>query len=158
MATFSIDFQRSHDIDWFGKINHTFIHALSFGGLLPEEVNNWERNFVILRHVYRANIIRQITTEVNDAYVDRRLRLQARENDVAELERRKTRYLRHFTDMAKKGFWSFDRDLNNEKVYHLIAKPVEEGIDEGWYGARTPELTVRSFECNGDNDWVMVLR
>ncbi len=37
MATFSIDFQRSHDIDWFGKINHTFIHALSFGGLLPEE-------------------------------------------------------------------------------------------------------------------------
>lgn len=157
MAKFSNDFQRSHDIDWFGKINQIFIHALSFGGLLPEEVNNRETNFIILRHVYSANVNRQIRIVVNDAYIEQRLRPQANENDAADFERRKARYLRHFTDMAKKGFWSFDRDLYNEKVYHLIAKPDEDCIDEGWYGRRTPVLDVRGLECNGDNDWVLTL-
>lgn len=158
MATFSIDFQRTHDIDWFGKINQTFIHALSFGGVLPDEVNDRETNFNILRHAYRNTDNGQIRTVVNDSYVDRRLRLQARDNDATDFERRKERYLRHFRDMARKGFWSFDRDLYDEKLYHLIAKPEQECIDEEWYDMRAPELDVRVFESNGENDWVIVLR
>ena len=49
------------------------------------------------------------------------------------------------------------QDSVNEKVYHLIAKPDEDCIDEGWYGPRTPVLDVRGLECYGDNDWVLTL-
>lgn len=158
MATFSIEFQRSHDIDWFARIGHTYIHALSFGGLLPVEVNNRERNFVILRHAYRRTYNSQIKMVVNDAYIERRIRPQAKGNDAIDFERRKERYLRHFIDMAKRGFWSFDRDLYDEKKYHLIAKPREECIDEQWYGTRITELEPRGFENNGENDWVLLLK
>lgn len=157
MATFSTEFQRAHDIDWFGRINHTFIHALSFGGLLPEEVNDREDNFIILRHAYRNTDNHQTRAVVNDTYVDRRLMPQIEGNDVADFERRKKRYLQHFKDMAQRGFWSFDRDLYDEKVYHLIAKPDHECIDVEWYGQRAPELGVRRFECKGENDWELEL-
>ena len=158
MATFSIEFQRSHDIDWFARIRHIYIHALSFGGLLPDEVNNREKNFVILRHSYRMTDNNQIQVVVNDVYIERRIRPQAKENNATDFERRKERYLRHFIDMAKRGFWSFDRDLYDEKKYHLIAKPLEECIDVQWYDERMPEIEPGGFERNGDNDWVLLLR
>jgi len=156
MAPFSIQFQRSHDIDWFARINNTYIHALSFGGLLPKEVNNREVNYNILRHVYRFEPENEIKIVVNDAYVDRRIRPQARENDITDFERRKERYLLHFRELAKRGFWSFDRDLNDEKVYHLIAKP-EGKIDKEWYESRVPVLGEKASIRENDNDVTLVL-
>lgn len=157
MALFSIQFQRAHDIDWFARVNDIYIHAMSFGGLLPKEVNNREVNFNVLRHSYSAVNNIEVKIDRNDAYVDERIRRQARENDVTDFERRKERYFRHFIDMARKGFWSFDRDLFDEKKYHLIAKPCEEIIDKNWYGPRTPVIEPKSFECINANDWVLIL-
>ena len=55
------------------------------------------------------------------------------------------RYLRHFTDMAKRGFWSFDRDLQDENLYHLIARPAGDVKEENFI-EDLPEL------CDGEFD------
>lgn len=121
MPQFSIGFQLSHDIDWFARINGISIHAMSFGGRLPDGLDrDW--NTEILLNVYRIEpFIHQIS--YNDEYISKRLRLL---DDPDNADTKRERYLRHFKEMASRGFWSFDRDLNESNVYHLIAMPVDD--------------------------------
>ena len=150
MPKFSTQFQRSHDIDWFAKVGKFGIHAMSFGGLLPQPVNERNRNFILMRKSFQVE--QQIKQLVyNNYYIDRRLN-RYQELYPEQYTEKRQRYLAHFEHMAMRGFVSFDRDLDDEAIYHLIARPQQECNME-WFIQRMPELpesVVRSDEKTGD--------
>lgn len=114
---FTIVYQRAHDIDWFARKGNVMIHAMSFGGLLPSSVNQWITNLNMMRKAYQLPI-----EDVDIIYSDYAERMMMEGNVEGVVGRE--RFLRHFRDMAKRGFWSFDRDLHDENLYHLIARPA----------------------------------
>lgn len=151
MPKFSIDYQRSHDIDWFVRIGNIYVHAMSFGGVLPDEVNNRYQNTQVLLQAYRMRPVFE-QFEYNDGYIERRLR--GTNDTIADNKRE--RYLRHFKEMAARGFYSFDRDLNEDNVYHLITKPV--GLDHNMIEyPEMPSLTVEKLRIEGNNEMLIVL-
>lgn len=111
-------YQLTHDIDWFCRIGDTAMHFASNGGLLPKKVNNREANRQIQHDVAMldAMITNAEQIEINIDYVNERLG----ENVNPEAFKR---YVESFVAMAKKGFVSFDRMLD-EDGYIWIAKPT----------------------------------
>ncbi len=135
---FTIVYQRSHDIDWFAQKDNLMIHAMSFGGLLPYSVNQWITNLNMMRKAYQLTM-NNVEVVYSD-YVERLM--EGRNIEGAEL---RERYLRHFADMAKRGFWSFDRDLHDENLYHLIARPAG-NVKESNFIKDLPELYDGEFD------------
>lgn len=127
MARISELYQRSHDIDWFSKVGHIYIHAMSFGGLLPDAINDWNLLRTMLRKAYRTESLVENRFVYNTPYIDSRLSIQFAEkqanNEQQDIIRE--RYLHHFQEMAHRGFCSFDRDLQDDYLYHLIVRPEE---------------------------------
>ena len=150
MPKFSSEYQQSHDIDWFAKIGNVYVHAMSFGGNLPNEVNERYTNTQVLLQAYRMERICEQFV-FNEAYITERLAgvgMEAYNN-------KRERYLRHFKEMASRGFYSFDRDLHEENVYHLIVRPTDNNIN-----ARFPEMPHlakdKMIEVDGTN-YILVL-
>ncbi len=118
--------QSPHDIDWFAKIGDIYVHAMSFGGFIPRNVDILGGNVILLYEAYRLeespdNVV------VMDDYVNMRLHNQYDLQGVTTREGQndiRDRYLRHFKEMARRGFYSFDRDVNDLMRYHLICKPT----------------------------------
>lgn len=126
MARISELYQRSHDIDWFSKVGDIYIHAMSFGGLLPDAINDWNLLRRMLRKAYQTESLIKNSYVYNIPYIESRLSIQY-ENQRANNEQQdiiRVQYLRHFQEMAHRGFCSFDRDLQDENIYHLIVRPV----------------------------------
>ena len=115
------------DVDWFAIAYGKYIHAMSFGGGIPWNVDVLGDNVRLLYEAYQLRQMPEDESEViyNNEYIEERLRLQYEQvgNDAGQRNAIRERYLRHFTEMAKKGFYSFDRDLNDINVYHLVARP-----------------------------------
>ena len=153
MDTFTKTFQRAHDIDWFAKSGNIYIHAMSFGGLLPTSVNNKNRNFRIMKRAY-ISLPEHEDVELiwNERYLLRRLHQV--EIGEEEYQIRRARYLIHFNEMAKRGFYSFDKDLNNERNYHLIVRPRNPFLGD-WYRGAMPEIAEESLTWEGDADCMM---
>ena len=115
---YDVIYQQTHDIDWFCRIGNTAMHFASNGGLLPDQINNRETNSQIQHAV---SLIEDVLTnpdqiEINRRYVYERLG----GNDSEEAFRR---YVESFVAMAKKGFISFDRMLE-DNMYMWIARPA----------------------------------
>lgn len=138
MLKFSLQFQLSHDIEWFAKVGDYCIHAMSFGGLLPQLVNERNRNFILMRKAFQMAVQEKALT-YNDYYINRRLSRYKEQYSDEQYELRRKRYLAHFEQMAARGFFSFDRDLTNEEIYHLIVRPQSECSLE-WFKERMPEF------------------
>ena len=138
---FTIVYQRSHDIDWFARKGNVMIHAMSFGGLLPASVNQWITNLNMLRKAYKLPMM-----NIEVVYSDYAERLMTQGNNDLSADGRE-KYLRHFRDMAKRGFWSFDRDIHDENLYHLIAKPVG-SVQEECIIEDLPELNDGEFDVD----------
>ena len=120
MHRFGEEYQRSHDIDWFARIGSIRIHAMSFGGLLPSTIDRYN-NTKLLYAAYRnepdiENLI------YNEEYINMRVDRMSRGGDMSII---RDKYLRHFTEMASRGFFSFDRSLSEDNRYHLIVRPAE---------------------------------
>lgn len=118
ITKYDIIYQQTHDIDWFCRIGNTAMHFASNGGLLPDKVNNCE---VIGRIQYAVSLMEEILTlpeqiEINKSYVYDRLGGNDSEDAYNS-------YLESFVAMAKKGFISFDRMLDN--MYMWIARPAK---------------------------------
>ena len=114
-----------NDIDWFAKIGNIYIHAMSFGGFIPRQVDIVNRNAILLYEAYRLDEVNE-NVNVMNGYVNERLHSQYELNsniDAGNNEIRE-RYLRHFKEMARRGFYSYDRDIHDLKLYHLICKPA----------------------------------
>jgi len=126
MARISELYQRSHDIDWFSKVGDIYVHAMSFGGLLPDAINDWDLLRSVFRKAYRIAPSVQNSFVYNNSYINTRLSDQYKElraDNEEQQEMIKNRYLHHFKEMAYRGFCSFDRDLLDENMYHLIVRP-----------------------------------
>lgn len=115
------------DVDWFAIADGKYIHAMSFGGGIPWNVDVLGDNVRLLYEAYQQREMPEAESEViyNNEYIGERLRPQYERvgNDADQRNAIRERYLRHFTEMARRGFYSFDRDVNDIDVYHLIAKP-----------------------------------
>lgn len=115
------------DVDWFAIADGKYIHALSFGGGIPRNVDVLDDNVRLLYESYQLREMPEAESEViyNNEYIEERLRLQYERVGVDTSQRAaiRERYLRHFTEMARRGFYSFDRDVNDIDVYHLVARP-----------------------------------
>ena len=119
--------QSPHDIDWFAKIGDIYVHAMSFGGFIPRNVDVLGGNVILLYEAYRLEESLD-NAVVMDDYVEERLHNQYVLQGVATREGQndiRDRYLHHFREMARRGFYSFDRDVNDLMRYHLICKPVK---------------------------------
>lgn len=126
---YSETYQRTRDIDWFFQYHGRNIHVASNGGKLPEFVNDIHRLRKEQAEVSLLEDIEDISIRVNDEYVDSRMAIlrqfDSTKQDEEERLSSKNDYLRSFVDMAKKGFYSYDRALDDEYKYVLICSPVD---------------------------------
>lgn len=119
ITKYDILYQQTHDIDWFCRIGNTAMHFASNGGLLPYKINNCDD---ISRIQHAVSLMEDVLTlpeqiEINKSYIYERLR----GNDSQDAY---NSYLESFVAMAKKGFISFDRMLDDD-MYMWIARPAK---------------------------------
>lgn len=126
----------TRDIDWFMKVGDIYIHGASNGGILPslitKKTNRRIQQTVAMMDYLYADSENDIF--INSDYVNQRLRgqKQAFENDEDNFSPFNA-YVASFKDMARKGFYSFDRaiaptleedsQVKNQIHYVLIACP-----------------------------------
>lgn len=142
---YSKSYMSIHDIDWYARINGSWIYASSMGGNLPGRVNN--NIFLPLMQVISSNlplIVDRDRIEVNERLIEQRYE-RARnlygeyygtnEEELAAfletftLQSFKIAYTEHFVDMACRGFISYirydiDDIFNND--YSYVARPPED--------------------------------
>ena len=141
---YPLQYQATHDIDWFATINECPVHLASNGGHLPVD-SYTVSELVSIQHKV-ANMQSVFRYEIDEEYLlnyldegefypdidelsDEDFRMIIPER--AEINRNYSRSLMAYTwsfiDMAMKGFLSFDR-IRNENgidVYHLVAWPKD---------------------------------
>ena len=144
---YRLDYQYTHDIDWFCCVNGCPVHIASNGGHLPADSYTIDE-LASLQHQV-ANIKPTFQYEVNSAYLDEYLknggfytnidnispdefRLMLPEGieigvQSKSLSRQVLLYSWSFIEMAKRGFFSFDRKETHgrEDIYHLVAWPKD---------------------------------
>lgn len=135
---------QTHDIDWFCRIGNTAMHFASNGGALPKKVNNRVENSRIQHAVamMEDSVTEPEQIRINAQYVHARLGENVNPGAF-------DRYVESFVAMARKGFVSFDRVLEDD-AYMWIAQPVnrvEVAID-GLPSYR--EDVCRRFASEGD--------
>lgn len=121
------EYLASHDIDWFCIINDTPIHAASNEGDLPYNIkhnalkNRENQNYAFSReYKYNFNEI-----EINFNQLNRIIKTPE-DYSPFEIIEMKNNYLRTFIDMARRGFYSYDRFEYKEFEdfkYVLVAYP-----------------------------------
>lgn len=126
----------THDIDWFVKIGDIYIHGASNGGVLPSMITKGQ-NRQIQQAVAKMDYLYADSENdifINSDYVNQRLKGQKGllETDGDNFSPYNA-YITSFKNMARKGFYSFDRVIastleedsqeSNQIQYVLIACP-----------------------------------
>lgn len=119
----------TRDIDWFVKIGDIYIHGASNGGVLPSMITKGQ-NRQIQKAVAKMDYLYADSENeifINSDYVNQRLKGQKGllETDGDNFSPYNA-YIASFKDMARKGFYSFDR---------VIAPNLEEDT-QGQYQLR----------------------
>lgn len=126
----------TRDIDWFVKIGDIYIHGASNGGVLPSMITKGQ-NRLIQQAVAKMDYLYADSENeifINSDYVNQRLKGQ---NGLLETDGDNfspyNAYIASFKNMARKGFYSFDRVIastleedsqeSNQIQYVLIACP-----------------------------------
>ncbi len=141
---YHLNYQSTHDIDWFCCVNRIPVHLASNGGHLPW--NSYTiRDLVSLQHKV-SNMEQPFKCAINAEYLEGFLQRSEsyigienlseedfqlllpegfeRPQEIEEFSRPLQAYCWSFIEMAKRGFFSFDRkERDNE--YHLVAWPVD---------------------------------
>lgn len=134
----------TRDIDWFVKIGDIYIHGASNGGILPSMITKGQNRHIQQIVAQMDYLYEDSENEIyiNKGYVEQRLGMA---KDVAYPEAHYNvesvfdkispynAYIASFKDMARKGFYSFDREVaptfdkdaqrKFQKRYVLIACP-----------------------------------
>lgn len=161
---YRLDYQYTHDIDWFCKINAIPVHLASNGGSLPHRSYTIKK-LVALQHMV-ANMQQKFKCAVNVAYLEEYLRrgeyYEGLDNithedlltmlperfelttEVAELPSTMLLYSWSFIDMAKRGFYAFDR-REEDGLYHLVAWP--DNFDEQQFDKEVYDSLVEYRAC-----------
>lgn len=136
----------TRDIDWFVKIGDLYIHGASNGGILPSMITKGQ-NRQIQQIVAQMDYLYEDSENeiyINKGYVEQRLERGEVLADSEAHYKEKTAvdnlspynaYIASFKDMARKGFYSFDREIvptfytntqrKFQKRYVLIACPKQ---------------------------------
>lgn len=146
---YKLDYLQSHDIDWFASINGIPVHFASDGGRLPGNSYTIEE-LTTLQHLV-ASSEKSYHCVVNRDYLDNYLRRGEHykgieniaednfrrllpeefviDDDIMNLPRQILIYGWSFIEMARRGFYSFDRSRHDNGVdyYHLVARPINSG-------------------------------
>lgn len=120
MADFTLDYQLTHDIDWFASVCGRMVHAASNGSLIPSRAIDRDLNYSIRKTIASlTDNRRQYDVITNDGYVRERLLQSQEELGVSDndLQDAIQTYEESFVEMARLGFYSFDR---------VIEHPTEE--------------------------------
>lgn len=125
---YSEAYQRTRDIDWFFHIGDRCVHVASNGGKLPDFVNDILRLRQEQSKVASLELSSDSEVYVNQQYVEERLRSELQysidgENSQGVSNIDIEAYLTSFREMAHKGFYSYDRSLEDESKYVLICGP-----------------------------------
>lgn len=137
------EFQRLNDIDWFCIIDGVPVHVASAGDLLPAMyASNGSPASMksILSDVLKQPL--EYDYKLNDEYLDGHVLNEGYEyleeqgnpigQDMGDDWRsimtkneslRKRLYATSFVEMARRGFYSFDKTEDKEGDYHLVAYP-----------------------------------
>lgn len=107
--------QHSRDLDIFLSDGNKLIHIASGGGSLPKPILETD--------IYNENILSSISKSNSNFEVDINPNLieilDLKENELQN-------YMTSFVDMARKGFYSYDKTrIGNfeDQTFHLVAKP-----------------------------------
>ena len=137
-------YQYTHDIDWFAKCFESPIHVASNGGDVPivmraselqklqSVVQNTNPEFdyelnidVINQHISGSyEDFENMEDHVSDLFSS-----FVGDDDFFMLPTNLKLYSRSFIEMAKRGFYSFDRDRTTDE-YFLVAWPVKKDADK----------------------------
>ena len=125
---YSDSYQYSHDIDWFIRINHRFVHVASAGGKLPIMINDRDKLRITQSQVFDLPFL--FPTEeiiINTVYLNQLLFVNVEPNQgILET------YLSSFINFARKGFISMDRTNINDPLdplYHVVCSPPMQAVD-----------------------------
>lgn len=129
-------YQRTRDIDWFFQAGDKSIHVASNAGKLPDFVNDIQRLREEQAKVSMLNDVIGVQIIINTRFVDSIVaasveNLQKSGYNNISVEYIRNSYLASFIEMARKGFYSYDRYPNNESTYVLVCgpdKPVSVGM------------------------------
>lgn len=102
---YRLDYQLTHDIDWFFQYNGRVYHAASNGGLLPDKVDSLSNR-----------LLQEKLEDIDGEY-------QVRMSDWANQQ---DEDFTTFREYAAKGFVSLDRNEDHEGTpgYHIVAFPA----------------------------------
>ncbi len=115
---YRIDYQETHDIDWFFRYKGKIYHAASNGGKIPDVIDS------------KINRTIQEMVEESDSHFDVLLSQNVWDYHSQDED------LGSFRDYASKGFISLDRTINdcleeNDRFnYHIVAYPKYGGMIE----------------------------
>lgn len=130
--SYRIDYQRTHDIDWFCMIDSVPVHIASNGGLIPPDILARE-NFAVQTEVYNMPcIFSEDDVVVREEYI----RARAFSNNRNFSKDAYRSYVKSFVDMARKGFVSLDRID--------VGEPVERSEDERYIVVAYPKQSSSS--------------
>lgn len=124
---------RIRDIDWFCRVNGVYVHVASAGGSIPNMINDYD----VLRPSQRTVAGLDDINNDGEVYIN--------EAFLNELGVNNKYYRQSFVNMAKKGFFSFDRtNIGNptDDHYHLVAWPNHLVEDV----AHIPEVVLRGLD------------
>lgn len=143
------EFQRLNDIDWFCILDGVPVHVASAGDLLPMMYADCESAAFlksILNDVLKQPLL--FDYKLNDKYLDEHVLnegygyLTEDDNPIGQdmdedwhsimtknepLSKRL--YATSFVEMARRGFYSFDKTEDKEGEYHLVAYPANGVMD-----------------------------
>ena len=143
----SKEFLRSRDIDWAVMIGKNYIHVASAGGDLPKIVDN--NLFEIWRELKDTRDLGGEVT-INEKYIREKFSdLRGISDDEARLSIEW--YLCSFVEMARRGFYSFDRDIRtsfDDSKYRLVASPSKMRI-EPEYSLPSVDIEMKPEELDG---------
>jgi hypothetical protein len=138
------DVLKNIDIDCFFRVNNIPIFIATNGGFLPNELNEEEKLIENAEWVSSLPDINRdkLSISINWEYVHKRLAEQ-------DLAARKS-YLYSFRRMARKGFYAYDRDIQNDNFesYKLIAWPTYQQLS---YPETKKLQSIEVSQCKKEN-------
>lgn len=138
MPSYSSRYKTLHDIEWFFECCGYRVHAVSNAGEIPAKIDRDENTRLQFRMEEMPDIIDDEDVYVNSDYVRYRLSITDNNREGAYND-----YVYGFKRIARKGYYSFDRDITvgeNSRSYVLIAGPGKAEIQQDIQNLELPRL------------------
>lgn len=138
MPAYSSRYKRLHNIEWFFECCGYRVHAVSNAGEIPFKIDRDVNMRLQFDMEEMPDIIGDEEIYVNEEYIRYRMQMIGNIREGAFED-----YVYGFKRMARKGFYSFDRDITlgeESRTYALIAAPRGIAMVQGMRPLDLPQL------------------